>query len=58
MIDASNLLRKKRPSTHQGLLDLFAFKAYPGVFDLIKKVLKVLFESNKKIFDQILSEKK
>ena len=40
------------------LLDLFAFKAYPGVFDLINKGIKSsLFESNKEIFDQILSEK-
>ena len=40
------------------LLDLFAFKAYPGVFDLINKGIKSsLFESNKEIFDQIIAEK-
>jgi hypothetical protein len=36
------------------LLDLFAFKAYPGVFDLIRKDVKsTFFESNKEIFDKI-----
>ena len=35
-----------------------AFKAYPGVFDLIQKgIQSSLFESNKEILNQILSEK-
>ena len=59
MIDSSNLLRKhKNLKPIKVLLDLLAFKAYPGVFDLIQKGIKSsLFESNKEIFDQILSEK-
>ena len=59
MINSSNLLRKnnkQRPI--KVLLDLLAFKAYPGVFDLIQKGVKSsLFESNKEIYDQILLEK-
>ena len=36
-----------------------AFKAYPGVFDLIQKgIQSSLFESNKEILDKILSEKR
>ncbi len=60
MIDSSNLLRKDNNLEPIGvLLDLLAFKAYPGVFDLIHKgITSSLFESNKEIFDQILSEKK
>ena len=60
MIDSSNLLRKhKNLKPIKVLLDLLAFKAYPGVFDLIQKGIKSsLFESNKEIFDQILSEKR
>ena len=60
MIDSSNLIRKDNNLEQiKVLLDLFAFKAYPGVFDLIKKGIKSsLFESNKEIFDQILSEKR
>ncbi len=60
MIDSSNLLRKNNNlEPISVLLDLLAFKAYPGVFDLIHKGIKSsLFESNKEIFDQILSEKK
>ena len=60
MIDSSNLLRKDNNlEPISVLLDLLAFKAYPGVFDLIHKGIKSsLFESNKEIFDQILSEKK
>ena len=59
MIDSSNLLRKDNNlEPIRVLLDLLAFKAYPGVFDLIQKGIKSsLFESNKEIFDQILSEK-
>ena len=60
MIDSSNLLRKDNNlEPISVLLDLLAFKAYPGVFDLIHKgITSSLFESNKEIFDQILSEKK
>ncbi len=60
MIDSSNLLRKDNNlEPISVLLDLLAFKAYPGVFDLIHIGIKSsLFESNKEIFDQILSEKK
>ncbi|MDC3164358.1 ATP-binding domain-containing protein, partial [Prochlorococcus sp. AH-716-F13] len=60
MIDSSNLLRKdNKLKPIRVLLDLFAFKAYPGVFDLIHKGIKSsLFESNKEILDQIISEKR
>ncbi len=59
MIDSSNLKRKKNNfEPIKVLLDLLAFKAYPGVFDLIQKgIQSSLFESNKEILDQILSEK-
>ena len=59
MIESSNLLRKdKKLKPIRVLLDLFAFKAYPGVFDLIQKGIKSsLFESNKEIFDHIIAEK-
>ncbi len=59
MIDSSNLLRKDNNlKPIRVLLDLMAFKAYPGIFDLIHKGIRSsLFESNKEIFDQILSEK-
>ena len=59
IIDSSNLLRKNNNlEPIRVLLDLSAFKAYPGVFDLIHKGVKSsLFESNKEIFDQILLEK-
>ncbi len=59
MIDSSNLLRKDNNlEPIRVSLDLFAFKAYPGVFNLIHKGIKSsLFESNKEIFDQIISEK-
>ncbi len=59
MIDSTNLLRKdNKLEPIRVLLDLFAFKAYPGVFDLIHKGIKSsLFESNKEIFDQIIAEK-
>ena len=58
MIDSSNLLRKDNGlEPIKVLLDLFAFKAYPGVLDLIKKGIKSsLFESNKEIFNQISGE--
>ncbi len=60
MIDSTNLLRKdNKLKPIRVLLDLFAFKAYPGVFDLIHKGIKSsLFESNKEIFDQIIAEKR
>ena len=60
MIDSSNLLRKDNNlEPISVLLNLLAFKAYPGIFDLIHKGIKSsLFESNKEIFDQILSEKR
>ncbi|ABM71544.1 Selenide,water dikinase [Prochlorococcus marinus str. MIT 9515] len=59
MIDSSNLSRKDNNlEPINVLLDLLAFKAYPGVFELIRKGVKSsLFESNKEIIDQILSEK-
>jgi selenide,water dikinase len=55
MIESSNLFRKKNNlEPVKVLLDLFAFKAYPGVFDLIRKDIKsTFFESNKEIFDNI-----
>ena len=60
MVDSSNLIRKKNNfEPIKVLLNLSAFKAYPGVFDLIQKgVQSSLFESNKEILDQILSEKR
>ena len=60
MIDSSNLMRKHNNlKPIKVLLDLLAFKAYPGVFELIQKGIKSsLFESNKEIFDQIFSEKR
>ncbi len=59
MIDSSNLLRKDNNlEPIRVFLDLLAFKAYPGVCDLIHKGIKSsMFESNKEIFDQIISEK-
>ena len=58
MVDSSNLLRKYNnlaPIKIQ--LDLFAFKAYPGVFDLIRRGIKsTLFESNKEIIDPIFKK--
>ena len=58
MIDSSNLLRKDKDlEPIKVLLDLLAFRAYPGVFDLIQKgIQSSLFESNKEIFDQIFKE--
>ena len=55
MVESSNLYRKRNNlEPIKVLLDLFAFKAYPGVFDLIRKDIKsTLFESNKEIFDKI-----
>ncbi len=60
MIDSSNLIRgNNNLEPIKVLLDLLAFKAYPGVFDLIQKgIQSSLFESNKEILDQILSEKR
>ena len=59
MIDSTNLIRKNNNfEPIKVSLDLMAFKAYPGVFDLIQNGIKSsLFESNKQIFDQILSQK-
>ena len=58
MIESSNLSRKKNNlAPIKVLLDLYAFKAYPGVFDLIQKKIKsTLFESNKEIIDLIFKE--
>ena len=58
MIDSSNLIRKDNNlEPIKVLLDLFAFKAYPGVFDLIQKGVKSsLFDSNKEILDLIFAE--
>ncbi len=55
MIESSNLYRERNNlEPVKVLLDLFAFKAYPGVFDLIRKDVKsTFFESNKEIFDKI-----
>ena len=60
MIDSSNLSRQDNNlEPIRVLLDLLAFKAYPGVYDLIHKGIKSsLFKSNKEIFDQIISEKR
>jgi len=53
MIESSNLYRERNNlKPLKVLLDLFAFKAYPGVFDLIRKDVKsTFFKSNKEIFD-------
>ncbi len=55
MVESSNLYRQSNNlESLKVLLDLFAFKAYPGVFDLIRKDVKsTFFESNKEIFDKI-----
>ena len=55
MIDSSNLLRKENDlELIKVLLDLSAFKAYPGVFDLIRNDIKSTFyESNEEIFYKI-----
>ena len=55
MVESSNLYRQSNNLEQlKVLLDLFAFKAYPGVFDLIRKDVKsTFFESNKEIFDKI-----
>ncbi|MBO6959418.1 MAG: selenide, water dikinase SelD [Prochlorococcus marinus CUG1438] len=55
MVGSSNLYRERNNQEPiKVLLDLFAFKAYPGVFDLIRKDIKsTFFESNKEIFDKI-----
>ena len=55
MVESSNLYRQSNNlEPLKVLLDLFAFKAYPGVFDLIRKDVKsTFFESNKEIFDKI-----
>ena len=55
MVESSNLYRQSNNlEPLKVLLDLFAFKAYPGIFDLIRKDVKsTFFESNKEIFDKI-----
>ncbi len=55
MVESSNLYRERNNlDPLKVLLDLFAFKAYPGVFDLIRKDVKsTFFESNKEIFVKI-----
>ena len=55
MVESSNLYRERNNlKPLKVLLDLFAFKAYRGVFDLIRKDVKsTFFESNKEIFDKI-----
>jgi len=55
MVESSNLFRERNNlEPIKVLLDLLAFKAYPGVFDLIRKDIKsTFFESNKEIFDKI-----
>ena len=55
MIESTNLSRERNNlEPVKVLLDLFAFKAYPGVFDLIRKDIRsTFFESNKEIFDKI-----
>ena len=58
MVESSNLSRRKNNlQPIKVLLDLLAFKAYPGIFQLIRKQIKsTLFESNKEILDHILNE--
>ncbi len=58
MVESSNLSRKKNNlESIKVVLDLFAFRSYPGVFDLIRKGIKsTLFESNKEIIDAIFRE--
>ena len=44
MVESSNLYRQNNNLEQlKVLLDLFAFKAYPGVFDLIRKDVKSTF---------------
>ena len=60
MVESSNLFRERNNlEPVKVLLDLFAFKAYPGVFDLIRKDIKsTFFESNKEILDTIYKRNK
>ena len=55
MVESSNLYRQSTNlAPLKVLFDLFAFKAYPGVFNLIRKDVKsTFFESNREIFDKI-----
>ena len=55
MILTTNLERIKNNLTEIKVsLDLLAFKAYPGIFDLIRKGIRSsLFFDNKKVYDQI-----
>ena len=59
MIDSSNSIRRKNDFPElKVLLDLSSFKAYPGIFDLIRKGIKSsLYLENKKVFEQIDSQK-
>ena len=59
MIDSSNIYRKKESIKEiKVILDLLSFRTYPGTIELIRKGIKSsLFESNKKIFDQISKKK-
>ncbi|WP_288261776.1 selenide, water dikinase SelD [uncultured Prochlorococcus sp.] len=59
MVESSNLYRERNNlEPVKVLLDLLAFKAYPGVFDLIRKGIRSsFFESNKEIFDNIYKGK-
>ena len=58
MIDSSNLLRKDNNlAPIRVLLDLWAFKAYPGVLDLIHRNIKsTLFDANREIINPIFEE--
>ena len=60
MVESSNLYRQSNNlEPLKVLLDLCSFKAYPGVFDLIRKGVKsTFFESNKEIFSKIYAVKK
>jgi len=58
MVESSNLSRKKNNlDSLKVLLDLSAFKAYPGVLELVRKnIHSTLFESNKEIIEPIFKE--
>ena len=58
MVDSSNLFRNQNNlEPIKVILDASAFKAYPGVLDLIRKNIKsTLFESNKEIIEPIFKK--
>ena len=58
MVESSNLSRTKNNlEPLKVLLDLSAFKAYPGVLELVRKnIQSTLFESNKEIIEPIFKE--